>query len=61
MRFSIFKLVILIFLAFTQANALKPIGCIESAFMFQNETTDVYALNLADGNMTLVQENVTPI
>ncbi len=34
---------------------LEPTGCIASAFMFQNLHTDVSALNLASGDMALVQ------
>ncbi len=60
MRYNIFKLTILIFLTFNKINAQEPIGCIESAFMFQNEDTDVYILNLADGNMIQIKDNVAP-
>ncbi len=60
MRYNIFKLTILIFLTFNKINAQEPIGCIESAFMFQNEDTDVYILNLANGNMIQIKDNVAP-
>ncbi len=36
-------------------NPLTPTGCIASAFMFQGKT-DVYALNLANGEMPAVQD-----
>ncbi len=36
-------------------NPITPTGCIASAFMFQG-TTDVYALNLANGEMPAVQD-----
>jgi len=37
----------------------SEIGCIESAFMFQNIPTDISILNLIDGNMTQIKDNVS--
>jgi len=34
---------------------IKPIGCIASAFMFQNNHTDISTLNLTNGEMQLIQ------
>jgi len=39
--------------------SLLPIGCIESAFMFQNRPTDINILNLTDGVMNLLKSGVS--
>jgi len=37
----------------------NPIGCLMSAFMFQNKPTDINALNLANGEMVSVQADIS--
>ncbi len=37
----------------------SPVGCIMSAFMFQNKPTDINVLNLANGEMNLVKNNIS--
>ncbi|CAA6818517.1 MAG: Unknown protein [uncultured Sulfurovum sp.] len=37
----------------------NPIGCLQTAFMFQNKPTDINALNLANGEMTSIKNNVS--
>ena len=37
----------------------KPIGCLQTAWMFQNRPTDINALNLANGQMTSIKNNVS--
>ena len=37
----------------------KPVGCLQTAWMFQNKPTDISALNLANGQMSLVKNNIT--
>jgi len=37
----------------------SSIGCIESAFMFQNRPTDINILNLVDGNLTLLRDDIS--
>ena len=39
--------------------SLKPIGCIESAWMFQNRPTDINALNLVNGVMGTVKADIS--
>ena len=39
--------------------SLEPIGCIESAFMFQNRPTDINILNLTDGVMNQLKNNIS--
>ncbi len=37
----------------------SPVGCIMSAFMFQNKPTDINILNLTNGEMTSLKENIS--
>ncbi|HHH20010.1 MAG TPA: hypothetical protein ENK86_05840, partial [Campylobacterales bacterium] len=36
----------------------QPIGCVDTAFMFQNKPTDISALDLTTGEMRVVAENI---
>ncbi len=42
-----------------ECSGASPVGCIMSAFMFQNRPTDINVLNLANGKMTSVKEDIS--
>ncbi|NOZ89674.1 MAG: LamG domain-containing protein [Epsilonproteobacteria bacterium] len=42
-----------------ECHGASPLGCIMSAFMFQNRPTDINTLNLVNGEMVLAKEDIS--
>ncbi len=40
-------------------DSIRPIGCLQTAWMFQNKPTDINALNLVNGQMSSVKNNIS--
>jgi len=43
----------------SECSGASPLGCIMSAFMFQNKPTDINTLNLVNGEMTTAVEDIS--